>query len=108
MSYRVRPLSDRLMFGSVVNDLDMASLEDPAVQRSLRALWVERGLVVFEDTPTDEAGHVALSSIFGTPEVHPLRDPAKPGRPELSDIRFDRDLRVRRPVPPGCVVTLAF
>jgi taurine dioxygenase len=89
MTFRVRPLSDRLRFGSVVSDLDLASLEDPEVRRSLKALWIERGLVVFEGTTTDELGHIALSSVFGTPEVHPLRDPAKPGCPELSDIRFD-------------------
>jgi taurine dioxygenase len=77
------------MFGSVVSDLDMASLENPEVRRSLKDLWVERGVVVFEGTPTDESGHIALSAIFGVPEVHPLRDPAKPGRPELSDIKFD-------------------
>jgi taurine dioxygenase len=89
MSFRVRPLSDRLRFGSVVNDLEISTLEDPEVQRTLKALWVERGLIVFKDMVTDEAGHIALSSIFGTPEIHPLRDPAKPGRPELSDIQFD-------------------
>jgi taurine dioxygenase len=89
MKFGVHPLSDRLMFGSVVSDLDISSLEDPEVQRALKALWVEQGLVVFEGTTTDEAGHIALSSVFGTPEIHPLRDPAKPGSPELSDIKFD-------------------
>jgi taurine dioxygenase len=89
MSFRVRPLSDRLSFGSVVNDLDLDSLDDPEVRRALKALWIERGLVIFKDAATDESGHIALSSVFGSPEVHPLRDPAKPGRPELSDIRFD-------------------
>ena len=89
MNFHVRPLSENLAFGSIVTDLDMSTLEDPAVRQALVALWVDRGLVVFQGLATDEAGHIALSSVFGTPEIHPLRDPSKPGRPELSDIRYD-------------------
>ncbi len=89
MNFQVRPLSEDLAFGSIVTDLDMSTLEDPAVRQALIALWVDRGLVVFQGPATDEAGHIALSSVFGTPEIHPLRDPSKPGRPELSDIRYD-------------------
>ncbi len=89
MNFQVRPLSENLAFGSIVTDLDLSTLDDPEVRRALVALWVDRGLVVFEGLVTDEAGHIALSSVFGTPEIHPLRDPSKPGRPELSDIRYD-------------------
>jgi taurine dioxygenase len=89
MGFHIRHLSEDLAFGSVVTDLDMSTLEDPEVRQALSALWVDRGLVVFEGLVTDEAGHIALSSLFGTPEIHPLRDPSKPGPPELSDIRYD-------------------
>jgi taurine dioxygenase len=89
MSFDVRALSDTLAFGSVVTDLDPASFDDPAVRRELHDLWVDRGLIVFRGLPSDEETHVALSAIFGRPEIHPLRDPAKPGRPELADIRYD-------------------
>jgi len=89
MNFQVQPLSEDLAFGSIVTDLDMSTLGDPAVRRMLTALWVDRGVVVFRGLATDEAGHIALSSVFGTPEIHPLRDPSKPGRPELSDIRYD-------------------
>ena len=89
MELHVRPLSENLAFGSIVTDLDMSSLADPQVRRALTDLWIDRGLVVFRGLETDEAGHIELSSIFGTPEIHPLRDPAKPGRAELSDIRYD-------------------
>jgi taurine dioxygenase len=89
MHFQVQPLSENLAFGSIVTDLDMSTLEDPIVRQALTALWVDRGLVVFQGLATDEEGHIALSSVFGTPEIHPLRDPSKPGRPELSDIRYD-------------------
>ncbi len=89
MNFQVRPLSEDLAFGSIVTDLDMSTLEDRTLRQALVALWVDRGLVLFEGLETDEAGHIALSSVFGTPEIHPLRDPSKPGRPELSDIRYD-------------------
>ncbi len=89
MSFRVSALCDRLAFGAVVTDLDVGSLGDGAVRAALVDLWVDRGVIVFRGMDVGEDGHVALSSVFGTPEVHPLRDPSKPGRPELSDIRFD-------------------
>jgi taurine dioxygenase len=91
MELRIRPLSQHLTFGSIVTDLDMSSLGDPEVRRALIALWIDRGLVVFEGMETDEAGHIELSSVFGSPEIHPLRDPSKPGRPELSDIKYDSE-----------------
>ena len=89
MEFSVRPISDRLAFGAVVTDLDAASLSDPSVRRALYDLWIDRGVIVFKDLQSDEETHIALSNIFGLPEVHPLRAPDKPGRVELADIRYD-------------------
>jgi taurine dioxygenase len=89
MHFETWPLSEDLDFGTVVRGLDADRLDDPATRSALYDLWIDRGLLVFEDGRADEDTHVALSEVFGAPEVHPLRDPAKPGRPELSDIRYD-------------------
>lgn len=87
--FEVSNLSDSLAFGSVVTGLDVGMLDEPSVRDALNRLWIDRGLIIFKGIPRDEDTHIALSNIFGTSEVHPLRDPAKPGRPELSDIRYD-------------------
>ena len=89
MTFDVQPLSEDLAFGAVVTGLDEGSLDDPTDCRALRDVWIDRGLVLFRGVRADEDTQVALSAIFGIPEVHPLRDPAKPGRAELSDIRYD-------------------
>ncbi len=87
--YQARNLTDSLAFGSVVTGLDMAMLQDPDVRSALMSLWIDRGMIVFKGIPRTEDAHIELSNVFGNSEVHPLRDPAKPGRPELSDIRYD-------------------
>jgi taurine dioxygenase len=87
--YDVRPLADGLPFGSVVSRLDPATLEDPTVARSLRELWIERGVVLFQGLPGGLATHVRLSRVFGEPELHPLRVTGFERPPEISDIRYD-------------------
>src|SRR5262245_60247121 len=88
MSFGVCLLDERLAFGAIVTDLDPATLDDPAVAAALRALWIDRGLVVFRGL-TGLGTHVRLSRVFGEPELHPLRVTAFDRPPEISDIAYD-------------------
>lgn len=89
MSYDVRPLDERLAFGSVVTGLDPATLDDAAVAQALYDLWIERGVVVFRGLPGGLQTHIRLSRVFGEPELHPLRVSGFDRPPEITDIRYD-------------------
>lgn len=89
MSFRVRPLDERLAFGSVVTGLDPATLDDAAVTRELCDLWIERGVVVFRGLPGGQQTQIRLSRVFGEPELHPLRVTGFDRPPEISDITYD-------------------
>ena len=88
MTYTATDLDDRLEFGARVTGLDPVTLDDPAVRSSLRELWIDRGVVVFDAVPGAAEVHIRLSEIFGECEVHPLRPKDAVSAPELSDIRY--------------------
>ena len=66
--YRVNPLP----VAAEILDLDLARLGDTRLQQALYADWMKYGLLVFRDTPVDNAQHLALSRCFGELEMHPL------------------------------------
>ena len=68
-SIRERPLAEDLSFGVRVSGVDWQSVEDEAVRQRIRALFEERGLIVFEDVEPSDEMLVALSEIVG-----PLQD----------------------------------
>jgi taurine dioxygenase len=88
VTYASAPLAEHLQFGAHVTGLLPDMLDDPAVHSSLRELWIERGVVVFDAVPGGAASHLRLSEIFGECEVHPLRPKDAASAPELSDIRY--------------------
>jgi taurine dioxygenase len=88
MRFRVDDLDGRLSFGARVSNLEPEMLDDDAVRSSLRDLWIDRGLVVFDAIPGGTETHIRLSEIFGECEVHPLRPKDAASAPELSDIRY--------------------
>jgi taurine dioxygenase len=86
MSVSISPLA---RFGSEVHSLDAERLssEDGAALRQALAeggILIARGLTL---SPTD---HVALTRVFGEPELHPIEELRLPGVPEL--IEFETDL----------------
>jgi taurine dioxygenase len=91
MTYTVATLDDRLPFGARVTGLDPSMLDDATVRSSLRELWIDRGVVVFDAVPGGTATHIRLSEVFGECEVHPLRPKDAVSAPELSDIRYIPD-----------------
>ena len=67
----VTDLRDDLSFGSTVRGLNWDTIEDEAVREQLRALFKQRGLIVFKDMEPTAKMQVALSRIFGPLKDHP-------------------------------------
>ena len=88
MAFTVTDLDNRLSFGARVTDLDPDTLDDPEVRSSLRDLWIDRGVIVFNGVSGGTESHIRLSEVFGECEVHPLRPLDAASALELSDIRY--------------------
>ena len=75
-AFRVEPLP----VGGEVVGLEPGAASDAAVAAELNAAWLEHGLLLFRGVGSVQE-HLALSSVFGEPELHPLpesRDPDEP------------------------------
>jgi len=66
------PLSPDLCFGSMVRGLTLAQLDDEATREALRALWLDRGLVVFRGGDASVDFQIELSKVFGPLVRHQL------------------------------------
>ncbi|WP_174275131.1 TauD/TfdA dioxygenase family protein [Sphingomonas bacterium] len=86
-----QPISDMLPFGALVTGLTEAALDDPGIAARLRALWIDRGVLVVRGLPSDSRTHVRLGRCFGQIEVHPLREAQEGLPPEVVDIVADPD-----------------
>jgi len=89
MAFDTAPLPGQDSFGAVVSGLSIDSIDDPAVRTALKALWIDKGLIVFRGLAGIEA-QVRLSEVFGQPVEHYLKDSLwQPAHPLLTDIEFD-------------------
>jgi taurine dioxygenase len=70
--FNTAPLPGQTRYGAMVTGLDPAALTDPAVRQSLHDLWIDKGLIVFRGMPGGFDTQLALSEIYGAPEVHPM------------------------------------
>jgi taurine dioxygenase len=85
-SISVRPLHANLDFGAIVEGLEPAALQDPALRRSLVSIWLERGLVVFRGVHGQDT-LIELSKCFGQLLAHPIAE-AQSIRREIVTIRY--------------------
>jgi len=83
------PLSPDLCFGSMVRGLTLAQLDDEATREALRALWLDRGLVVFRGGDASVDFQIELSKVFGPLVRHQQADRLVEGRPELLWLKSD-------------------
>ena len=86
-NFTVGPLGSGDAPGALVTGLSRADLDDPAVGRQLRELWIDKGVIVFRGLSGTET-HLALSRVFGTLTAHPSGVSHNAQNPELSDINF--------------------
>ena len=89
--FEARPISPELSFGSLVTGLQMSDLEDPGGRDELRALWYERGVLVFRDGETSVEFHIRLSEVFGPLVKHQQENRLVEGHPELVSLKSDEE-----------------
>lgn len=84
---RCRPVTPTI--GAEITDVDLSVGPDSEIARSISALLLEHGVLVFRDQPLSRDAHVAFSSWFGRPERLPL---GLQDHPEIVRIEHDADM----------------
>lgn len=69
----VRPLQDGLPFGVRIGGLTRELVADPAIQREIDELFIQHGMIVFEDVEQTDEMQLALSNCFGPLKEHPVK-----------------------------------
>jgi len=67
----VRNLRDDLNFGARITGVDWDALADEGVRAELNQVFVDRGMIVFEDIESSPKMQVALSKVYGPLKDHP-------------------------------------
>lgn len=94
----VRDLQDDLPFGARVTGVDRNALADADVGKQLNAIFLERGMIVFEDMEPSALMHMELSKVFGPLQEHAIkqrpntRENTPPGLIELNFEPGDTDI----------------
>lgn len=70
----IGPLSDDLPFGARVKGVTLENSTDGDVRREVSRVFVDRGMILFEDMEPSNAMQMALSEVFGKPQVYALTD----------------------------------
>ena len=55
-----------------IRNLDLSRIGAEETREALYADWMQYGVLVFRDCPVTNAEHLALSGVFGEPEMHPM------------------------------------
>jgi len=75
-------------FGARLHELDIAAPIPPGTAEALRALWNERGLLLFRGQEIDDAAQVRLTEVFGQALVHKASDSHLAKQRELIPIAY--------------------
>jgi taurine dioxygenase len=70
---RVRELRDDLNFGAIVEGVTFETLADEDVRARLRAVFEDRGMIVFKHVDPSSQMHVEISKVFGPLKDHPTK-----------------------------------
>jgi taurine dioxygenase len=84
----VRPLGDGVPFGATVVGLTCDRLSDERIRRSLRDLWIDKGVLLFRGGESSPEIQLALSRCFGALEPHPFPESRLEGEPDLVKIKY--------------------
>jgi taurine dioxygenase len=71
--FTASPLREDLPFGLRIAGLTRNMLEDVAVRDEIDALFVERGMIVFESVEQSDEMQLAISACFGPLKEHPVK-----------------------------------
>jgi len=69
----VRPLDPKLTFGVRIGGLTLEILADAAIRKEIDDLFIQHGMIVFENVENSDAMQLALSSCFGPLKEHPVK-----------------------------------
>jgi taurine dioxygenase len=91
-AFHTSPLPGGPAFGATVTGLDADAIDDPAVADALRALWIDKGVILFRGVAGLDA-QLRLSALFGAPEEHPLLVGVDQKRTHhvIADIEYDEE-----------------
>ncbi|HHX81835.1 MAG TPA: TauD/TfdA family dioxygenase [Pseudomonadaceae bacterium] len=71
--YTVTPLQKDLSFGVRVSGLTLEQAQDDTVKNHLNNLFIEHGMIVFEDVESTDEMQLAISHCFGPLKEHPIK-----------------------------------
>ena len=80
----IRDLRDDLTWGSRVSGITWDNVGDEALQAEMRDLFVQRGVIVFEDMEPSSHMQVALSKMIGPIKDHPTKNVPR-ASPDLAE-----------------------
>lgn len=80
----------------MITGLKREAIDRLEVRKSLVDLWIDRGVLVFRGLDVDEEFHIALSEVFGKPDMHPIFKDRPDQHPVLIDIRSKKGSSVFR------------
>lgn len=73
----VRPLHDSLPFGIRIGGVTLAELNDAATRAEIDDLFIQHGMIVFENVEDSDAMQLAISNCFGPLKEHPVKSLAR-------------------------------
>lgn len=89
-SLKVSPLSSDLPFGVKISGITWDNVKDKATQAEVREIFDDRGMIVFEDMERSTELQIAVSEIFGPPQVYAIKEiPAVDGNPGVIELKYD-------------------
>lgn len=74
MTIQVRPLSDDLPFGARITGVTLENSADSDLRAEINDVFAKRGMILFEDMEPTNQMQMALSRVFGEPQVYALTD----------------------------------
>lgn len=78
-------------FGLEIRGLDISGPIPDDVQKSLYALWLKHGVLVFKHIGVDAERHVRLAKVFGPLQAHPVPRLRLEGSPEIMLLATEKD-----------------
>ena len=91
-SIKQKPLGSDVPFGVRVTGVDMENVRDGSVRKQLNQIFLDRGMIVFEDIEPSGPMQVALSEVFGPLQDHALKGVPRADEnatPGLIEFKFD-------------------
>jgi taurine dioxygenase len=69
----IRPLRDDLPFGIRIGGVTRDLLKDTTIREQIDGLFIEHGMIVFEDVEQTDEMQLAISTCFGPLKEHPVK-----------------------------------